>query len=90
MGNFPWSFWIWIISNAVVDTYGHLQGSKVLGEVARVIHWALGPDDGLVRYGGDEYIVLLPNYSQAQALTLVRQMRRSPQPAFSLPGGRRL
>ena len=38
----------------VVDTYGHLKGSKVLGEVARVIRGALGPDDSLVRYGGDE------------------------------------
>ena len=61
----------------VVDTYGHLKGSKVLGEVARVIHGTLGPEDSLVRYGGDEYIVLLPGQSQAQALTLVRQMRRA-------------
>ena len=61
----------------VVDTYGHLKGSKVLGEVAQVIHGTLGPEDALVRYGGDEYIVLLPNYSQAQALTLVRKMRQA-------------
>jgi len=60
----------------VVDTYGHLKGSKALGEVAQVIHGVLGPEDGLVRYGGDEYIVLLPDKSQAQALALVRQMRR--------------
>jgi diguanylate cyclase (GGDEF)-like protein len=61
----------------VVDAYGHLKGSKVLGEVAQVIHGTLGPEDSLVRYGGDEYIVLLPNRSQAQALTMVRQMRRA-------------
>jgi len=61
----------------VVDTYGHLKGTKVLSEVARVIHGVLGPNDSLVRYGGDEYIVLLPSRSQAQALTLVRQMRRA-------------
>ena len=48
-----------------------------MGEVAQVLHGVLGPEDGLVRYGGDEYIVLLPNRSQAQALTLVRQMRRA-------------
>jgi len=61
----------------VVDTYGHLKGSKVLGEVAGVIHGALGPEDALVRYGGDEYIVLLPDQSQARALAIVRQMRRA-------------
>jgi diguanylate cyclase (GGDEF)-like protein len=61
----------------VVDTYGHLKGTKVLAEAARVLHGTLGPEDALVRYGGDEYIVLLPNRSQAQALTLVRQMRRA-------------
>ena len=61
----------------VVDTYGHLKGTKVLAEVARVIHGVLGPEDALVRYGGDEYIVLLPSKSQPQALALVRQMRRA-------------
>jgi diguanylate cyclase (GGDEF)-like protein len=61
----------------VVDSHGHLKGSRVLAEVARVIHGVLGPEDALVRYGGDEYIVLLPGQSQSQALTLVRQMRRT-------------
>lgn len=61
----------------VVDTHGHLLGTKVLAEVARVIHTVLGPEDALVRYGGDEYIVLLPGHSQTQALALVRRMRRA-------------
>jgi diguanylate cyclase (GGDEF)-like protein len=61
----------------VVDAHGHLLGTKVLAEVARVIHAVLGPNDALVRYGGDEYIVLLPDRNQAQALALVRQMRRA-------------
>ncbi len=59
----------------VVDAHGHLLGTKVLAEVARVIHAVLGSEDALVRYGGDEYIVLLPDRSQVQALSLVRQMR---------------
>lgn len=68
----------------VVDSHGHLLGTKVLSEVARVIHGVLGPDDSLVRYGGDEYIVLLPNRSQTQALGLVRQMRRAIKEAVFL------
>lgn len=61
----------------VVDSHGHLMGTKILAEVARVIHRILGPEDALVRYGGDEYIVLLPGHSQVQALSLVRLMRQA-------------
>ena len=44
----------------VVDTYGHLIGTKVLREVAQAVHQQLGPDDRIVRYGGDEYVIILP------------------------------
>ena len=65
---------------AVVDSYGHLRGSKVLGEVARVIHSVLGPDDSLVRYGGDEFIILMPQRSKPEALETDPAPARSPQP----------
>jgi diguanylate cyclase (GGDEF)-like protein len=61
----------------VVDSHGHLLGSKVLAEVARVLSLVLGPEDSLVRYGGDEFIILLPGKSQAFALEQVRRLRQA-------------
>ena len=61
----------------VVDSYGHLRGSKVLAQVARVIHGALEKDDSLVRYGGDEFIILMPHRSQPGALETTRRLRRA-------------
>jgi diguanylate cyclase (GGDEF)-like protein len=61
----------------VVDAYGHLRGSKVLAQVARVIHGVLGSNDSLVRYGGDEFIILMPRRHQPDALEITRRLRRS-------------
>ncbi len=61
----------------VVDNHGHLLGSQILGEVALVIHSVLRPEDSLVRYGGDEFIVLMPHCSQEEALVVVRRLRRT-------------
>jgi diguanylate cyclase (GGDEF)-like protein len=61
----------------IVDTHGHLRGSKVLAQVARTIHGVLGPDDSLVHYGGDEFIILMPQRSQPDALEITRHLRQT-------------
>jgi diguanylate cyclase (GGDEF)-like protein len=68
----------------VVDSHGHLLGSKVLKEVAVVIASCLGEDDRLVRYGGDEYVVILPGQDKQAAVTRTREIRQALEGALFL------
>jgi len=61
----------------LVDAHGHLLGSKVLREVAQAVHDVLDEDDRLVRYGGDEFIAILPRQSKPQALRKVERMKEA-------------
>ncbi len=68
----------------VVDTQGHLLGAKVLKEVAEVVHSHLDTEDCIVRYGGDEYIVILPGQGSEEALSKVGAIRKGISSAFYL------
>lgn len=61
----------------LVDTHGHLRGTKALREVAQAVNRVLEPDDRLVRYGGDEFIVILPRQTKAEAEAKVERMQRA-------------
>jgi len=61
----------------VVDTYGHLLGAKVLREVAQAVHRELDEEDRLVRYGGDEYVVILPRQNKEAAREKARRMSQA-------------
>ncbi len=61
----------------IVDTYGHPLGTKVLTQVSAVIASRLCPGDFLVRYGGDEFILILPGQSKKDALRKVEEVREA-------------
>jgi diguanylate cyclase (GGDEF)-like protein len=47
----------------VNDRYGHLMGDEVLGQVASILKECVRGSDHVVRYGGDEFLLILPETS---------------------------
>ncbi|MCB9891452.1 MAG: sensor domain-containing diguanylate cyclase [Planctomycetes bacterium] len=61
----------------VNDTHGHHVGDELLREVARLIADQLDPRAEAVRYGGDEFVVLLPEQDKQNALAFANRLRDS-------------
>lgn len=57
------------------DTFGHPAGDQVLSEVARRMVAALRPYDAIGRYGGDEFLALLPGCDIASASAIAERIR---------------
>ena len=52
----------------VNDTHGHLVGSRLLAEVGSLMKRVLGPENSCFRYGGDEFVALLPGLGKQAAI----------------------
>jgi diguanylate cyclase (GGDEF)-like protein len=59
----------------VNDTYGHLVGSKLLWMIGDLIKGHLRLIDYAFRYGGDEFVVLLPQTTKQNSLMVVRRLK---------------
>lgn len=59
----------------VNDTYGHDQGDTVLKAITRVAKAQLRASDLLVRWGGEEFLVVAPNTDAAQGFALAETIR---------------
>jgi diguanylate cyclase (GGDEF)-like protein len=58
------------------DTHGHPAGDRALAVVGRVLKEGLRASDVACRYGGDEFLIVLPETSLAGALRAVENIRR--------------
>jgi two-component system, cell cycle response regulator len=68
------------------DRFGHLAGDAVLGRVAETIRKQLRQGDGLYRYGGEEFLVVLPEQSLGEAVQAMDRVRREVE-GLAIPAG---
>lgn len=65
----------------VNDSYGHPFGDKVLKSFAESVKMTLRPGDVAVRYGGEEFVCLLPNCGQEEAVKVAERIREAVEKA---------
>lgn len=64
------------------DNHGHLAGDQVLREVSRRLKQGLRDYDVLCRYGGEEFLIMLPHTGELESLDVAQRLRQS---VISLP-----
>ncbi len=70
------------------DTYGHIDGDRVLAKLADVIREGIRGVDSAYRYGGEEFIVLFPETEPEEAAIVAERIRRTfEQTTFSPKDG---
>jgi two-component system, cell cycle response regulator len=62
---------------SVNDTYGHLAGDTVLREVTRKMQTDVRPYDAVGRYGGEEFLVLLPGCNSSETRLKAERLREA-------------
>src|SRR3989304_2439587 len=61
----------------VNDRHGHINGSKLLAEVANIIRQGLRKVNIACRYGGDEFVIVMPQTAKQQAYQFAEKMRKT-------------
>ena len=63
--------------SAFNNNYGHLAGDRVLTYVAKLTKEALRKDELIFRYGGDEFVILVPNSDLKGSVAVAEKVRQS-------------
>ncbi len=72
------------------DTHGHLAGDRVLRVVAQLLLRLTRKSDFVGRYGGEEFVVLLPNTNEKTAYLVAEKLRSSLEKLPFESGGRKI
>lgn len=67
---------------SVNDNHGHVVGSQIIKEAARILKLKIRDSDQLIRYGGDEFIAILPNTNLTGSVILAERIRASFEETF--------
>ena len=70
----------------VNDTHGHLIGSRLLAEVGSLMRRCLGPANACFRYGGDEFVALMPGLGKQAAIDTTMKLWEQLRKARFLTG----
>jgi diguanylate cyclase (GGDEF)-like protein len=60
---------------AINDQHGHLEGDRVIADFSRKAQQGLRTNDVMGRYGGEEFIIVLPNTMQSGAYAIAERIR---------------
>lgn len=71
----------------VNDRFGHSAGDKVLVDFVRLVSACARRDDRLFRFGGEEFLLLLPNTTEAGLGTFAGNLRQQIHERLRGPGG---
>jgi diguanylate cyclase (GGDEF)-like protein len=59
------------------DTYGHFSGDEVICSIANLLRQSTRNSDICVRFGGEEFVIILPNTSLANGVKIAEKIRQS-------------
>ena len=71
---------------AVVDGYGHLVGSRTIAQIGRMIGRLIRPGDVAARFGGDEFVIAMPDTDAVSASRLADGIRQAIEACHWLEG----
>ena len=57
------------------DILGHNAGDAALETIGKIVQKSIGPDNILIRYGGDEFLLVVPNVKEDEFLKELQQIQ---------------
>lgn len=72
------------------DTHGHHAGDAALMHLTEVVKENLRPQDSLARFGGEEFVIILPDTDAEDAIKAMHRLQRALTNKYFLTGGQKL